>query len=103
MPWKLFSFIFSAAVVLCLVGFNLDNKTDVSLVFIVFHDVPVFMTMFCAFCAGVIFTLPFTFGRRVSKRNITPAYSKQPKMPKKKREAITDVQTTEQKTDITYN
>jgi len=54
MPWKLLAFIAVMAVVLVFVGFNLDNRCDVSLVFFNFTGVPVVLTILGSFVLGLL-------------------------------------------------
>jgi uncharacterized integral membrane protein len=52
-------------------GFNLDNRCNVNLLFHTFRNVPVFITILISFVAGIIVALPFSFGRgnkRVAKK-----------------------------------
>ncbi len=58
MPWKLLFYLVLLGVILAFVGLNLGNTTDISLGFIVFEDVPVFMSLFVAFFLGVAVTVP---------------------------------------------
>lgn len=67
MPWKLIGSLVLLGVVLLFVGFNLENTTDISFGFAVLSDVPVFLSLFSAFFAGVLVTLPFAI-RSSSRR-----------------------------------
>jgi len=58
MPWRLIQFIAIFAVFLLFIVFNLDNRSDISLGFTKFSDVPVFITAFFAFIVGMTLTLP---------------------------------------------
>ena len=49
------------------VGFNLENKCDVSLLFATFKDVPVFITIMLSFAVGILFTLPVALSIRFKK------------------------------------
>lgn len=64
MPWKLIAFIVAVALVLAFVGFNLENSADVSLVFVTFRAVPVYVTMLTAFLLGLAVSIPFSFRSR---------------------------------------
>ena len=67
-PWKLIAFLVLVGLILAFVGFNAANVSDISFGFYRLEDVPIFMSLFVAFAAGVLVTLPFTlFGR--SKRD----------------------------------
>lgn len=62
MPWKMISFIIVLVLAACFIGFNLENKCDISFGFKVLKDVPVFMTAFLSLALGVLIMLPFSFG-----------------------------------------
>jgi len=59
MPWRLVQFIVIFAIFLLFIMFNLDNRSDISLGFTEFKDIPVFLTAFFAFIAGMMLTFPF--------------------------------------------
>jgi len=61
MPWKLIAFIVAVALILAFVGFNLENSADVSLVFVTFTAVPVYVTMLTSFLLGLAVSIPFSF------------------------------------------
>ena len=67
--WRLIQFIAIFALFLIFIVFNLENSSDISLGFVSFKDVPVFLTAFFAFIAGMTLTLPFivTFWLRARK------------------------------------
>lgn len=58
------------------IGFNLDNKCDVNVLFYTFKSVPCFITILVSFVLGVFFTIPFAFfakkktSKTVSKDNL---------------------------------
>lgn len=81
--WKLVCLILPIALTLFLVCANLHNSSDVSFWFYTFKDVPVFLTMFVSFFAGVAFALPFSFFVRIFKRKPRAKVKSEPKMPKK--------------------
>lgn len=58
MPWKLILYILILGVILVFVGLNIGNQSDISFGFVVFEDVPVFLSLFAAFFVGVIVALP---------------------------------------------
>jgi len=58
MPWRLVQFIVIFVAFLLFVMLNLENRSDVSLGFASFEDVPVFITAFFAFIFGMTLTLP---------------------------------------------
>jgi len=61
--WKLLAFIVIMALVLVFIGFNLDNRCDISIVFITFHTVPVVITILGAYLLGLVSALVLSIGR----------------------------------------
>ena len=59
MPWKLIGFLTILVLATFFVGFNLDNRCDVSLVFYTFRDVPIFVSLLAAYVCGSITLIPF--------------------------------------------
>ncbi len=64
MSWKLLAFIVIMALVLIFIGFNLDNRCDISIVFVTFHAVPVVITILGAYLVGLVSALVLSIGRR---------------------------------------
>lgn len=58
MPWKLLFYLILLGIVLAFVGLNLTNTTDISVGFVTFEDVPVFLSLFVAFFLGVAVAIP---------------------------------------------
>lgn len=58
MPWKLIFYLIVVGLILVFVGLNLGNTTDISLGFMTFEGVPVFMGLFVAFFLGVAVSIP---------------------------------------------
>ncbi|MDR0561706.1 MAG: hypothetical protein LBG73_03365 [Spirochaetaceae bacterium] len=60
MPWRLVSFILVFAVFLVFILSNLGNKCDISFINPdwTLKEVPVFITVFCSFIAGVVCSIP---------------------------------------------
>ncbi|POR05251.1 hypothetical protein AU468_01825 [Alkalispirochaeta sphaeroplastigenens] len=72
MPWKLLLYLVLLGCVLAFVGLNLDHTADISLGFILYRDVPVFLSLFFAFFLGVVLTIPavmFTASRKTRDRS----------------------------------
>ncbi len=68
MPWRLLALVVILALSLVFVGFNLDNRCDVSFGFAVIKDIPVFFPLLAAFTAGMLFSFPFVFhGKKNAK------------------------------------
>ena len=99
MPWRLIKLVLILLFAIIFAAFNIDNRCDVSLVFVSFKNVPVFVTMFVAFCIGILFVLPFTIGRDSAVKKAQEAaaeveelkaqkamWLRQRKMPKNKHE-----------------
>ena len=67
MPWRLIVFIVLFLVFFLFIVFNLDNKTDIRfgpVEKMVMRDIPVFVTAFFSFIAGMCCTFPFLFRKR---------------------------------------
>ncbi|MDR1444413.1 MAG: hypothetical protein LBI94_06000 [Treponema sp.] len=61
MPWRLIGFVLLGAMFLCFIGFNLENRCDISVGFYTFSQVPVFLTAFSAFVLGLFLALVISF------------------------------------------
>lgn len=64
MPGKLLYFIIVMLMLALFMGFNLPNRCDISVIFYVFKDVPIFLSMLFAFLLGNIAVLPFLISSR---------------------------------------
>ncbi len=69
MIFRLITTIIAMVALAFFVGFNLENKCDVNIIFYTFRQAPVFFTIIISFVTGVIFTLPFAFIHRSAKKN----------------------------------
>ena len=69
MPFKLIGVILFAVLIAVLTGFNLGNTTNFWF-FHTFPNVSVFPLMIGSFIAGVIVTLPFTFGKKNMQKKL---------------------------------
>jgi len=67
--WRLVVFIILFVAFFLFIVFNLENKTDISFGFTVHKDIPVFVTAFFSFIAGMFCTLPFVFRSRKKTGN----------------------------------
>lgn len=67
MPWRLILFAVFLVLLVAFVGVNLDNRCAVSLIFVTYPDVPVYISILISFALGMIIMLPFTFGKKSSK------------------------------------
>ncbi len=73
MPWKLLVFIAVMTIVLVFIGFNLDNRCDLSLVFVTYRSVPVVITMLAAYLLGLLSAFFLALGwRGTSRRKASP-------------------------------
>ncbi len=70
-----------------LTGFNLSNKCSIWF-FHSFEDIPVFAALLSAFLAGVVITLPFTFGKKRKTDSL-------PETKKKEKKSKQNIQTEE--------
>ena len=82
MPLKLLSFFIILIAVTIFIGFNIENRCDVSFVFYTFLDVPVFVSLLFAYVAGALTIFPFFLGYRKKRPEKLPKPVKLPKQPK---------------------
>jgi uncharacterized integral membrane protein len=68
MEWKIIFFVIILGLALAFVGLNLNNKSDISIGFYVWREVPVFFTAFFSFALGVLSMIPFLFKRRFQSK-----------------------------------
>lgn len=64
MPAKLLYFISVILILALFMGFNLHNRCDISFIFYVFKDVPIFLSLLFSFLLGNIAVLPFLISNR---------------------------------------
>jgi predicted lipid-binding transport protein (Tim44 family) len=76
MPWRLLVLAVFLVLVAFFIGFNLDNRADISLGFVNFEQVLVFYAMFIAYLLGVVTTIPFAIARRMGKPAKSPKQKK---------------------------
>jgi len=72
MPWKLIFYLVVVGLILVFVGLNLGNTTDISLGFVTYEEIPVFMGLFVAFFLGVAVSIPIavqTSSRKTKARS----------------------------------
>lgn len=80
MPFKLIGAIILLVIVTIFCGSNLadENRCDVNLIFYTCKNVPAFLTVLISFIAGIIVTVPFTFGKnKLTKEQILKEADKQ--------------------------
>jgi hypothetical protein len=68
MTWKIIVFLAVLVVALLFIGFNLGNRTDISIGVYVWRDVPVFLSMFFSFAFGALSIVPFLLKIRFSRK-----------------------------------
>lgn len=83
MPWRLILFAVFIVLLVAFVGVNLDNTCAVSLIFVTYPDVPVYISILISFALGMIIMIPFTFGRRSSRQDTARPEKSRPAYPKK--------------------
>ena len=79
---RLIAFIIVFVVFLGFIVLNLPNKSDISFGFIVFPDVPVFVSILCSFMLGMLFSIPLAFSLS-RKKHTTPKPPKKSGKPSK--------------------
>ena len=103
MPIKLIAMLIVAALTAVFTGYNLGNSCDVWFIH-TFKNVPVFVTIIVSLIAGVVITLPFTMGRRVTRedkkilkadKKAKKIQAKQEKKDKKAKKPVTEPSATE--------
>lgn len=68
MPWKLLALILIMSLVLVFIGFNLENRCDISLAFYTLTDVPVVITILASFLLGLLMAFPLSFARKSGRQ-----------------------------------
>jgi uncharacterized integral membrane protein len=69
-PWKLIIVVIVAVLLALFIGFNLNNKCEISFVFGRVADVPVYFTILLSFIAGLAAALPFSIRHRFGKGKV---------------------------------
>ncbi|MCK7503691.1 MAG: hypothetical protein MZV70_05960 [Desulfobacterales bacterium] len=64
MPFRLFFLALVMVLLVTFIGFNIENRCDVSFAFYKFEDVPVVLTILSSFALGLVAGLPFALRRR---------------------------------------
>jgi uncharacterized integral membrane protein len=68
MPWRLIGFIVLFAVFLVFIGFNLENRCDISFGFYKLSQVPVYLTAFSTFVLGMLWAVPYVISLRFKRK-----------------------------------
>lgn len=69
MPWKMIGFLVVLVLVAFFASLNMNHRTDISLGFYIFNDVPIFLSLLVAFLAGAVLIIPFTIGASLRKKS----------------------------------
>ena len=69
---RLLVFILIFAIFLCFIVLNLENKSDVSLGFRIFNDIPVFISTLFAFALGMLVAIPLAFSMGKGRKTPPP-------------------------------
>jgi uncharacterized integral membrane protein len=80
---KFIGFVALCAVFLVFIGFNLDNKCDISFGFTRLSEVPVFFTAFASFVLGLLASVPIAISIRLRKNRKQGQESRTAKQVKK--------------------
>ncbi len=64
MPWKFIFFLFMLVITTVFIGFNLENRCDISLIFYTWKDVPIFVSLLFGYVVGAVTVLPVFFATR---------------------------------------
>ncbi len=68
MPFKLIYFLFIALCFGLFAGFNLNNSSDVCLIFHTLKDIPIYISNLFSFLIGVVLIVPFFAGNKRKKK-----------------------------------
>ena len=82
---RLISFIVIFALFLAFIVLNLEQRSDISLGFVVFRDTPVFLGVFFSFVLGMLFSIPLFLGKKKNKNPGPAAAEPKGKKEKKKK------------------
>ncbi|MDR0377543.1 MAG: hypothetical protein LBH70_07095 [Spirochaetaceae bacterium] len=85
MVLKFIGFVVLCAVFLVFIGFNLENKCDISFGFAMLSDVPVFLTAFVSFAAGLLAAVPVAISIQLRKNRKQKEETRPAKRGRKKR------------------
>lgn len=89
MPFKLIGFLIVLLVAIFFIGFNLDNRCDVSVVLHTFEDVPIVLSLLAAYVLGSFSVIPFLLGRRRKKNSSAKKETGKKEMKQKERKKDT--------------
>lgn len=69
MPLRLFFLAIVMVLLAVFIGFNVENRCDVSFAFYTLEQVPVILTILASFALGLLAALPFALRSRKGKKN----------------------------------
>ena len=84
MPWKFVGILIVLILFVFFIGFNLENKTDISLGFVTFPNVPIFLSTIIAFIVGALVTIPLSIKSYLKKLRKERKKKKEIKEPENK-------------------
>ena len=78
---RLIAFFLVFAIFLAFITFNLENKCDISLGFVSFEEIPVFLTALISFVIGTFFSVPLVLllSGKKRKKDSPPESGDKPK------------------------
>lgn len=79
MPFRLVFMVIVLIVLVVFMGYNVENRCDVSFAFYTLKDVPVILTILASFALGLLAALPFALRGRKNRQPSAPAAEKKPK------------------------
>ena len=68
MPWRVVGVFVILLIYTLFASFNIDHKSDISIIFFEFKEIPIFVITLMAFILGGIVVLPFTVGRNLWRK-----------------------------------
>jgi hypothetical protein len=93
MPWRLIGCVVILIIVLGFIGFNLENRCDISFGprgLLTLSQVPVYFTAFTAFVLGMLCSIPLAVSLRI-KKSKGPGQEKPKKRDKSKAETLESI------------
>lgn len=79
MMFRLISMLIVLIVLGVFIGFNVENRCDVSFAFYTLEDVPVILTILASFVLGLLAAFPFALRGRKNRQASMPGAAKKPK------------------------
>ena len=84
-----FIIIFALFLAFIVVNLDAEHRSNVSIIFHTFEDVPVFLSVFFAFVLGMFFSIPlFLYKNRKKSTDNAPVKTKKPKKSAQKQDRI---------------